>query len=751
MFGPCSPEVAATASAWYAVGVGGLYSSTVVSDFTSNNTTMCSVPALVNFTNNSSNGVNFIWNFGDGTTSTQSNPVHTYTSFGIYSVKLITYGGTCGTDSITKNNFININASNICPIPIPTLGSITQTTCTGLLVDDGGASANYSTNSNGMITLAPVGATQITLTFSSFDFEDYYDYLNVYAGPNISSPSIGSYTGLTLPGGGTLVINSGVVTIQQTSDSYLEKAGFQLSWQCSYVPVPPVANFVADSTISCSGNVSFTDLSTNSPTSWLWDFGDGSASSSLQNPVHFYASNGSYSVSLQATNGVGSNTYYTYNYINVNSAYCNGLVMPAGSGAGGTQTSCVGVLYDNGGIGANYSDNTNSTIIISPVAATQITLNFSLFDFEDGYDFIEIYDGAVISPSALLGHYTGYSLPGGGSLTFYTGTITILQHSDAYVVGQGFIIDWSCSNVPNYPVASLWSDSTSSCMGLLHFYDQSSGSPTSWLWSFGDGGTSNLQNPTHQYTSNGNYDVSLQVTNGSGSDTYNAINYIHVNDAICSSVSMPTTGYGSNITSCSGVLADNGGVTGNYSNYTNSIITIVPFGANQITLNFSLFDLESNYDSLFIYAGPSIASPLLGGYTGYSLPAGGLPIVVNAPSVTIKQTSDYSVNYAGFEMSWSCSSNIGIKDNEGIQNDMLIYPNPAHDAVTIMYSSENNNLVSVKLSDALGDQLANLVLDNPMNQMYKKTIDLSSFSNGVYFVEIKDGLRTITQKFVLIK
>jgi kumamolisin len=53
---------------------------------------------------------------------------------------------------------------------------------------------------------------------------------------------------------------------------------------------------------------SFTDSSTNSPTSWLWNFGDGTTST-LQNPTHKYTASGSYSVTLTATNSAGSNAF----------------------------------------------------------------------------------------------------------------------------------------------------------------------------------------------------------------------------------------------------------------------------------------------------------------------------------------------------------------------------------------------------------------------------------------------------------
>src|SRR5208283_1606244 len=51
--------------------------------------------------------------------------------------------------------------------------------------------------------------------------------------------------------------------------------------------------------------VQFSDFSTNSPTAWSWNFGDGSTST-LQNPAHTYAKVGNFTVSLIATNAGGS-------------------------------------------------------------------------------------------------------------------------------------------------------------------------------------------------------------------------------------------------------------------------------------------------------------------------------------------------------------------------------------------------------------------------------------------------------------
>ena len=70
-------------------------------------------------------------------------------------------------------------------------------------------------------------------------------------------------------------------------------------------PQPPVASFTGSLTTQTAGlSIGFTDTSTNTPTAWLWDFGDGS-SSTLQNPSHTWTTAGPYTVSLTASNGVG--------------------------------------------------------------------------------------------------------------------------------------------------------------------------------------------------------------------------------------------------------------------------------------------------------------------------------------------------------------------------------------------------------------------------------------------------------------
>jgi hypothetical protein len=92
------------------------------------------------------------------------------------------------------------------------------------------------------------------------------------------------------------------------------------------VAATPVADFTGTPlTGTAPLSVTFTDASTNTPTSWAWDFGDGATSSS-QNPTHSYPTSGVYTVSLTATNAAGSNTKTRTAYITVSEtiAYASG-------------------------------------------------------------------------------------------------------------------------------------------------------------------------------------------------------------------------------------------------------------------------------------------------------------------------------------------------------------------------------------------------------------------------------------------
>jgi PKD repeat protein len=120
--------------------------------------------------------------------------------------------------------------------------------------------------------------------------------------------------------------DAGTYTVQLTVQN---GGGFDGETKVGYITVedPPTTGPVPEfSATPRSGTdplaVSFTDLSTGSPTTWSWDFGDGSAPSTQQNPNHTYSATGAYDVSLTVSDGTTSNTQTKTAYINVNTLPC---------------------------------------------------------------------------------------------------------------------------------------------------------------------------------------------------------------------------------------------------------------------------------------------------------------------------------------------------------------------------------------------------------------------------------------------
>jgi len=94
--------------------------------------------------------------------------------------------------------------------------------------------------------------------------------------------------------------------------------------------------------------------------------------------------------------------------------------------------------------------------------------------------------------------------------------------------GSGWDIGaFEYSSAPAPPIANFTGNPTSGAVPLtVAFTDTSFGSPTSWSWTFGDGGASTAQSPSHVYTSANSYTVSLTATNAQGSDNETKTNYI---------------------------------------------------------------------------------------------------------------------------------------------------------------------------------------------------------------------------------
>lgn len=106
---------------------------------------------------------------------------------------------------------------------------------------------------------------------------------------------------------------------------------------------------------------------------------------------------------------------------------------------------------------------------------------------------------------------------------------------------------------------------------------------------------------------------------------------------------------------CTDSIYDMGGPTRNYYDNESYVYTIAPAGANKVRLTFSSMDLESGYDSLYVFDGPTVSSPVLGAYSGTVNPG-----IVNStgPTITIKFKSDGATNKTGYKAIWYCIQDI---------------------------------------------------------------------------------------------
>ena len=143
-----------------------------------------------------------------------------------------------------------------------------------------------------------------------------WDYLEIFDGVDTTAPSLGQFCNALTGSPGVVTSTSGAVTILLHSDQAVNGTGFEADWSCVFPSAPPNSMFEISDSISCNATISFTDISTNGPSSWLWDFGDGNSSSS-QHPIHTYFTSGVYDVKLITTNQYGTDTIIINNAITI--------------------------------------------------------------------------------------------------------------------------------------------------------------------------------------------------------------------------------------------------------------------------------------------------------------------------------------------------------------------------------------------------------------------------------------------------
>jgi len=264
--------------------------------------------------------------------------------------------------------------------------------------------------------------------------------------------------------------------------------------------VDPIADFSVASVLLANEVAYFTDESLYGATAWEWNFGDGGTSTD-QNPVHTFAVSGVYNVSLTVHNCHGTDVIVIPVEVSDYIIFCD---VPETNRASG-------VIYDSGGENGTYYDNEYCTLLIDPCNAQSITLTMDELELEFGFDYLTVYDGD--NPNGMpIATFNGTSLQ--QPVTAVSGKMYLLFTSDVSYVQSGFRMSYTSNIItPNSSSGAFTASATSPVAGeTVFFTNQSAGHPVSWLWNFGDGGTSTEPNPMHVFAAQGNYTVTLTVT-----------------------------------------------------------------------------------------------------------------------------------------------------------------------------------------------------------------------------------------------
>lgn len=479
--------------------------------FTAQNTHYCRPPALDTFYNASTGfgTLKYKWRFGDGGTSNNLNPGHTYTTTGDFTVTLIDTDGHGCIDSMVRALYVHVHKPTANYTMSRTNACLNDTICF-TNTSSGGYSSSY------------------------WDFGDGGNSLQ--ANPCHAFADTGTrYV--------KLVVSDGYCTdtITKTVHIYpLPNAHFKFTPR---YPCPAPQTIV------------FTDSTTGS-TSWTWDFGDGGHGTG-SNPSHTYSSNGQYLITLTATDGHGCQSSYV-DTLNLKDFFVH-IIQSKIHG-------CRPLTVD-------FSENVLTNVPYLSLYTFPVTYSWDFGDGGHGTGAIASHtytDTGVFYAHITVTNPNGCTAtdsvrievgwPPTASFTpardtvcpFYALTFVNNSSVDAdsfrWEFGDGFNL-----NITNHNDVSHEYGDTGLYKVVLHayfngcpdtevhyiyvlppipairsippcppisrhtytFYDTASILMTTHLWKFGDGDTSTLDNPTHTYAALGNYTVRLIAYNSS--------------------------------------------------------------------------------------------------------------------------------------------------------------------------------------------------------------------------------------------
>jgi gliding motility-associated-like protein len=507
------------------------------SSFTANLTTACA-PANIQFIDNSSPGqgslTTYFWQFGDGTTGNQANPLHIYSQPGYYDVAL-TVTNSAGCSNISggprflrvvsgaQADFAFAQTSNSCSAPF-LLNFTNQTAGPGTLnynwdFGNGGGtsnqtnpSASFPANTNYTVTLIAQSSFGCSDTIKkNISFPAANPVINSPDSACIGHPITFSNGSSPAPLSSAWDFGNGnTSTAPGASSTYTLAGPYQVKLVNTYLTctdsviktitavTSPIAGFTAAKTTACAAPFTATFQDATTPAIGLikriWNYGDGSPldSTSGPTPTHNYTKPGSYDVTLTVANSAGCTSTSTMpNFIQV--VVPSVVLQPAQiGGCANTSTFQPNAVVTSADGVASYSWSAPGA---TPLTSTSPTPSFT------------------------------YSTLGAHDIR-----LTIQTKGGCTVAN-----DFKSAALVGTPVAAAFTaDNTTICRSADVTFHSTSSPADKWDWNFGDGVLVETDTPGihHEYKGQGSYNVSLTVINSGCPSTLPEVIVIKVNPPV---------------------------------------------------------------------------------------------------------------------------------------------------------------------------------------------------------------------------
>ncbi len=424
----------------------------------------------------------------------------------------------CFNTALTTLEFLSVigggNTSEFVPI------AFMVDVCGNIYFSGHSATFGLPTGPSPLFTTGGFYVGALSPNAATLNYATYYTGDHVDGGTSRFDPQGTIYQGVCSGGGFNTTANAYSPNQATFWDIGVFKIDFEMQGVMADASVSPNASGCAPFTVN------FTNSSTGAA-NYSWDFDDGSAISTVQSPSHTFTTPGVYDVMFVAINAASCNLSDTlFLQITVvgtptvnlgpDTTFCQGSVTLDAGPLGpylwstGATSQTINVSSTGtysvqvGAVGCQGSDAINVTV---SQLAVNIGADIIYCDYSPNFPIV--LDAGI--PGATYLWSTGgtnqtlsVSAPGTYSVTVDNGVCT---GTDAILI-QEISGNVSFNYVDTIGCAPL----TTSFFSNLNL----SGTAVSYAWDFGDGGTSNLLNPSHNYSASGVYTVSLDVTTTGG-------------------------------------------------------------------------------------------------------------------------------------------------------------------------------------------------------------------------------------------